>query len=81
MFNSILENTMEQLNNITVSAGNQSSVYISTNQTHNEHNEMNQPEAKILVMLFNFVLLVLLSPFILPVLAYQLFTKRGQING
>ena len=72
---------MNQDNNIMVSAGNQSNIYISTNQTHNEHNEMSNPEAKILVMLFNFVLLVLFSPFILPVLAYQLFTKRGQING
>lgn len=73
---------MEQLNNITVSAGNQSSVYISTNQTHNEHNEMGQPEAKVLLMVLNFLLLIALSPIILPVLAYQLLTReRKQING
>ena len=72
---------MEQLNNITVSAGNQSSVYISTNQTHNEHNEMSNPEAKVLLALLNFLLLIVFSPIILPVLAYQLLFNRKQING
>lgn len=72
---------MNQNNNITVSAGNQSQIYISTNQTHNEHNEMNNPEAKVALAILNFALLLLLSPIILPVLGYQLLFNRKQING